>query len=145
KNVGQKYRWGISPYYLSLIDDDNKFDPVKLQSIPTKFELTNEGDSDPMSEEFTNPAGVITRRYPDRLIINVTNICAMYCRHCQRRRNIGSSDHHNSKEDLIDSIEYIKANPEIRDVLITGGDALALSDDMLDWLLVGLYKISTVD
>src|SRR5699024_9897852 len=114
KNVGQKYRWGISPYYLSLIDDDNKFDPVKLQSIPTKFELTNERDSDPMSEEFTNPAGVITRRYPDRLIINVTNICAMYCRHCQRRRNIGSSDHHNSKEDLIDSIEYIKANPEIR-------------------------------
>src|SRR5699024_113699 len=116
-----------------------------LQSIPTKFELTNEGDSDPMSEEFTNPAGVITRRYPDRLIINVTNICAMYCRHCQRRRNIGSSDHHNSKEDLIDSIEYIKANPEIRDVLITGGDALALSDDMLDWLLGELYKIPTVD
>lgn len=145
ESVGKEYRWGISPYYLSLIDDENKFDPVKLQSIPTEFELTDEGDSDPMNEEFTNPAGVITRRYPDRLIINVTNVCAMYCRHCQRRRNIGSSDHHNSKEDLIESIEYIKDNPEIRDVLITGGDALSLSDNMLDWLLGELYKIPSID
>ena len=81
-----------------------------------------------MGEEYTNPAGSITRRYPDRLIINTTNVCAMYCRHCQRRRNIGTLDKHTPKELLKESIEYIKNNPEIRDVLITGGDPLTLSD-----------------
>lgn len=144
KKVGEKYRWAISPYYLSLIDED-KFNPVKLQSIPTGLELIEEGDADPMGEEFTNPAGSITRRYPDRLIINVTNECAMYCRHCQRRRNINSSDCHKPKETLLESIEYIRNTPEIRDVLITGGDALALSDSMIDWLLSELRSIPTVE
>lgn len=144
KKVGEKYRWAISPYYLSLIDED-KFNPVKLQSIPTGLELVEEGDADPMGEEFTNPAGSITRRYPDRLIINVTNECAMYCRHCQRRRNISSSDCHKPKETLLESIEYIRNTPEIRDVLITGGDALSLSDSMIDWLLSELRSIPTVE
>lgn len=145
KNVGKEYRWAISPYYLSLIDDTNKFDPIKLQSIPTRLELIDEGKEDPMAEEFTNPAGAITRRYPDRLIINVTNECAMFCRHCQRRRNIGSSDNHTSREELIESVEYIRSNPEIRDVLITGGDALTLSDETLDWLLGEIHAIPSVD
>ena len=145
KNVEKSYRWAISPYYLSLIDDDNKLDPIKLQSIPTSLELLREGIDDPMGEEFTNPAGSITRRYPDRLIINVTNECAMYCRHCQRRRNIGSCDSDTSIEALKESINYIKENPEIRDVLITGGDALALSDEKLDWLLGEIHAIPSVE
>lgn len=143
--VSKKFRWSISPYYLALIDDKNKLDPIKLQSVPFHAELSKNGLPDPMAEEFTNPAGSITRRYPDRLIINVTNQCAMYCRHCQRRRNIGSVDDHTSREELVESIEYIKTNPEIRDVLITGGDALLLSDEELDWLLGELYAIPTVD
>lgn len=145
KKVEQKYRWGITPYYTSLIDDDDKFNPIKLQSIPTFLELDDRGVLDPMSEEYTNPAGSITRRYPDRLIINVTNVCPSFCRHCQRRRNIGCIDEHRSKEVLQESINYIKANTEIRDVLLTGGDALMLSDNTLDWLLSELFNISTVD
>ncbi|MDR5658279.1 glutamate 2,3-aminomutase [Serpentinicella sp. ANB-PHB4] len=146
KNVGSKFRWSISPYYASLIDDKNRYCPIKLMSLPNIVEIqTDEGDQDPMGEEFTNPAGSITRRYPDRLIINVTNECAMYCRHCQRRRNIGSQDLHRSKEVLQESIDYIRENPEIRDVLITGGDALTLSDEMLDWLLGELHSIPSVD
>ena len=145
KKVEQKYRWGITPYYTSLIDDDDKFNPIKLQSIPTFLELDDRGVLDPMSEEFTNPAGSITRRYPDRLIINVTNVCPSFCRHCQRRRNIGCIDEHKSKETLQESINYIKANTEIRDVLLTGGDALMLSDNTLDWLLNELFSINTVD
>jgi len=145
KKVGEEFRWSISPYYASLIDDD-KLSAVKLMAIPSGLEvLFQEGDADPMSEEFTNPAGSITRRYPDRLIINVTNECAMYCRHCQRRRNIGTEDNHNSREVLQESIDYVRSNPEIRDVLITGGDPLTLSDSMLDWLLGELHKIPTVD
>lgn len=145
KQVGEKFRWGISPYYAALIDDDNKYDPIKLQSIPTGAELQPGGKEDPMAEEFTNPAGSITRRYPDRIIINVTNQCAMYCRHCQRRRNIGSTDRHTSRQLLEESIAYVRDNPEIRDVLITGGDALMLSDKTLDWLLGELHAIPTVD
>ena len=145
RKVAAKYRWSISPYYLSLIDDDNRYDPIKLQSIPMVAELMKEGLADPMGEEYTNPAGAITRRYPDRVIINVTNQCAMYCRHCQRRRNIGSDDHHTSRKVLEESIEYIKAHPEIRDVLVTGGDALLLSDATLDWLLGELHATQSVD
>lgn len=144
KKVQEKFRWGISPYYASLMDD-NKLNPVRLQSIPTILELNQHGYIDPMGEEFTNPAGAITRRYPDRLIINVTNLCSSFCRHCQRRRNIGTLDTHRTKEVLQESIDYIRNNPEIRDVLITGGDALMLSDDTLDWLLGEIYNIPTVD
>ena len=145
QRVAEKYRWSISPYYLSLIDDDNTYDPIKLQAIPMVAELRDTGLTDPMAEEFTNPAGAITRRYPDRVIINVTNQCAMYCRHCQRRRNIGSDDHHTSREKLEKSIAYIRASPEIRDVLVTGGDALLLSDATLDWLIGELHAIPSIE
>ncbi|KAB3535900.1 glutamate 2,3-aminomutase [Alkaliphilus pronyensis] len=146
KKVQKNFRWSISPYYLSLIDSSNKYCPIKLMSVPSGIEIEKKlGKKDPMGEEFTNPAGSITRRYPDRLIINVTNECAMYCRHCQRRRNIGTQDLHQSREMLQESIDYIRANPEIRDVLITGGDPLTLSDEMIDWLLGQLHSIPSVE
>ena len=146
KEVQKKFRWAISPYYLSLINPSDPYDPLKLMSIPTYLELQNHNDDlDPMNEEFTNPAGSITRRYPDRLIINVTNECAMYCRHCQRRRNIGSKDIMKSKAILQESIDYIKANEEIRDVLITGGDPLCLNDEHLEWIISRLREIPHID
>jgi glutamate 2,3-aminomutase len=144
RKVEKKYRWGISPYYAALIDE-NRLNPARLQCVPTLLELNDEGSSDPMAEEYTNPAGSVTRRYPDRLIINVTNVCPSFCRHCQRRRNIGTIDRHQCRTDLEESIDYVKNNPEIRDVLITGGDPLMLSDEMLDWLLGELFKITTID
>lgn len=146
KKVQNQFRWAISPYYLSLINPDNPYDAIKLMAIPTYIELDDEiSDLDPMGEEFTNPAGSITRRYPDRLIINVTNECAMYCRHCQRRRNIGQEDCHTSKAIIKESIEYIRNNKEIRDVLITGGDPLTLNDDMLEWIISEIRSIEHVD
>lgn len=146
KEVQSQFRWAISPYYLSLIDPEDICDPIKLMSIPTYIELDDaQDDLDPMGEEFTNPAGSITRRYPDRLIINVTNECAMYCRHCQRRRNIGQEDCHRSKKTIQESIDYIRENEEIRDVLITGGDPLTLKDDMLEWIISEIRSISHVD
>lgn len=144
RKVQRKYRWGISPYYASLIDED-RLNAVRLQCVPTLLELSEEGCADPMAEEYTNPAGSITRRYPDRLIINVTNVCPSFCRHCQRRRNIGTVDRHQCRGDLVESIDYIKNNPEIRDVLITGGDPLMLADETLDWLLSELFSIKTLD
>ncbi|MBE5994757.1 MAG: glutamate 2,3-aminomutase [Paenibacillaceae bacterium] len=146
QEVGEKFRWAVSPYYLSLADPDDSFDPIRLMSVPNYKELEDScTDLDPMAEEYTNPAGCITRRYPDRLIINVTNECAMYCRHCQRRRNIGEQDVHNSRDKIAESIQYIRENEEIRDVLITGGDALTLSDQQLEWIISQLKEIPHVD
>jgi len=145
ERVGKQFRWAISPYYASIMKYDKK-DPIWMQAVPHSAELTSRGGvDDPMGEEFTSPASAITRRYPDRLIINVTNQCAMYCRHCQRRRNIGETDIHKPKHMLEEALEYIRNNEEIRDVLITGGDALLLSDNMIDWLLSELDKIEHVE
>ena len=145
EEVGKRYRWSISPYFASLMDPGEVRDPIKLQSIPSILEMDGAGYDDPMGEEFTSPASCITRRYPDRLIINVTNMCAMYCRHCQRRRNIGETDHHQSRRNLLAALDYIRNNKEIRDVLITGGDALLLSNKEIDWLLGELDKIEHVE
>lgn len=145
KKVGIHYRWSVSPYFTSLIDPDAVNDPVMRQAIPSIEELDESGYDDPMAEEFTSPAPCVTRRYPDRLIINVTNQCAMYCRHCQRRRNIGEVDRHQPHNQLLAALEYIRKNTEIRDVLITGGDALLLHDRKIDWLLTELDNIRHVE
>ncbi len=146
KEIGTRYRWAVSPYYLSLIDPDNPDCPVRKQAIPTIEELTDElGQLDPMAEEETSPAPAVTRRYPDRLIINVTNQCAMYCRHCQRRRNIGEEDVGAPREEILEALKYVRENEEIRDVLLTGGDAFMLSNEQIDWLLTELGEIPHVE
>lgn len=142
--ISKQYRWAISPYYAALIDSDDLLDPIRLLSVPSALE-NNEGEPDPMDEEFTNPAGVITRRYPDRLIMNITNVCASYCRHCQRKRYIGEHDRHCTKEQIDESVEYIRRNEEIRDVLITGGDPLTLSDSALESILKSIREIPHVE
>lgn len=145
EKVEQTYRWAVSPYYVSLMGQ-NEDCAIRLQALPGAEELEDVlGVLDPMDEELTAPVTAITRRYPDRLIINVTNQCAMYCRHCQRRRNIGEIDRSRSRYELDQALDYIRRNEEIRDVLITGGDALMLSDSMIDWLLTELDNISHVE
>ena len=143
--VGEKYRFAITPYYFSLIDFDNPLCPIKLQSLPNIKEFDEEGELDPMNEEQSNPSGKITRRYPNKLIINLTNACPMYCRHCQRRRLIGNFDRNTSKKDIDESIEFIKDHNTIREVLITGGDALLRSNNRLEYIFDELYAIDHVD
>ncbi|MDO9533818.1 MAG: glutamate 2,3-aminomutase [Bacillota bacterium] len=144
--AGSKFRWAVVPYYLSLINPDDPGDPVRLQSIPTAKEYFDQcGDMDPMDEEFSSPAPAITRRYPDRLIINVTNQCSSYCRHCQRRRNIGEVDKQTPRRDIEAALHYIAQNEEIRDVLLTGGDSLMLPEGTLDWILTELDNIPHVE
>lgn len=146
EKVEKKFAWAISPYYSTLMDEDNPLCPIRLTSIPQIEELNDStGTMDPMKEEFTNPAGVITRRYPDRLIINVTSECGSYCRFCQRRRHIGCGYGIAAKDIINDSIEYIKNNREIRDVLITGGDPLTMKNDELEWILANLRVIPHVE
>jgi len=145
KAVAERYRFAVSPYYLSVIDPDNPSCGVRRQAIPSFDELNDRGELDPMDEAGWTPEELITRRYPDRLIIKVTNICGMYCRFCQRRRMIGEHDVHASREQIGKAIDYVRKNKEIRDVLITGGDAFMHDDATIEWMLQELRSISHVE
>ena len=145
EEVSKKYRWAVTPYYLSLMDYSDMNYPINLLGLPTNAELNNQGELDPMAEEYTNPAACITRRYPNRLIINVTSSCAAFCRHCQRRRRIGECDRIESEDRINEAIQYIKDNKEIRDVLITGGDPLMLPDEMLESIIKKVRAIEHVE
>lgn len=143
--VSLKYRWATTPYYLSLMDYEDLSYPIDMMAIPSEGELNDAGELDPMSEEYTNPAACITRRYPNRLIINVTSSCAMFCRHCQRRRRIGEVDKIEPNNRIQEAIDYIKATPEIRDVLITGGDPMMLPDEVLESIVSRVRAIEHVE
>lgn len=121
--VSENFRFAITPYYLSLIQNFNKSDPIYLQCIPQINELYYGGKIDPMNESNNNPAGTITRRYPDRVILNVTNSCAAFCRHCQRRRNIGEKDIYVNEASLEES----------------------LSDSCIENILIKIRSIETVE
>jgi lysine 2,3-aminomutase len=146
EKTATQYRWQISPHYASLIDPGNNACPIFMQSVPTIAEFQDKEEmKDPYALVYNSPAPLITRLYPDRLIINVTNMCAMFCRHCLRKKDIVLKDMIYPKEDIQSALAYIAESPEIRDVLITGGDALMLSDDAIDWILTELDKIPTVE
>ncbi len=145
EEVSGKYRWATTPYYLSLMDYEDMSYPINLMALPCAAENDPRGELDPMSEEYTNPAPCITRRYPNRLIINVTSSCAVFCRHCQRRRKIGECDRIESEENINAAIEYIRNCREIRDVLITGGDPLMLPDEMLENIIGKVRAIGHVE
>ncbi len=138
----------ITPYYLSLIDtDDMENDPVFRQSFPSPKELIfKEYDmSDPLHEDTDSPVPGVTHRYPDRVLLLVSNTCAMYCRHCTRKRKVGDTDSIPCREQISAGIEYIRSNPQIRDVLLSGGDPFMLSDQYLDWILTELGKIEHIE
>jgi len=144
----EKFPLSITPYYLSLIDTD-KFedDPVYRQAVPSVNELCiSKADMvDPLHEDEDSPVPGITHRYPDRVLFLVSNKCAMYCRHCTRKRKVGDIDNIPSKEVIDAGLEYIRNTPVIRDVLLSGGDPFLLSDEYIDYILTELGKIDHVE
>ncbi|PLX81177.1 MAG: lysine 2,3-aminomutase [Desulfuromonas sp.] len=143
----KKFPLSITPYYLSLIDvEDFRNDPVFLQSfpMPEELEIGKKDMSDPLAEDKDSPAPGITHRYPDRVLFHISNVCSMYCRHCTRKRKVGDVDSIPAKEQIEQGLDYIRKNPVVRDVLLSGGDPLMLSDDYLDWVLTELRKIEHV-
>lgn len=143
--VIERYCMKISPHYLSLINMDDALDPVGLMAIPSILELNEQGEVDPMCEGLTSPTPLITRRYPDRLILNITNACGTYCRFCQRKRNISENEIKLGGSVLEEAIEYINGNIHIRDVLVTGGDPLMLSTNELELILKALRSVKHVE
>jgi len=140
-------RMSITPYYLSLIDPTNPNDPVRKQAIPTSDELkVSDADlDDPLHEDGDSPVPGLTHRYPDRALLLITDQCAMYCRHCTRRRFAGQNDGAQPVDRIDKAIEYIRNTPAIRDVLLSGGDALLMSDDRLEYIIKKLREIPHVE
>ena len=124
----------ITPYYLSIIDLDNPDCPIRKQAIPSVMELhMSKADLlDPLHEDEDAPVPGLTHRYPDRVLFLITDMCAMYCRHCTRRRFAGQTDSESPSERIQKGIDYIARTPEVRDVLLSGGDALLISDKLLE-------------
>lgn len=137
----------ITPYYLSLVDLNNVYDPIRLQCVPSINEVTysKEESRDPLSEDTDSPVEGLTHRYPDRVLLLVTDKCSMYCRHCTRRRFAGHRDASLPAYKIDAAIEYIKNNSEVRDVLISGGDPLILDDDKLEYVIKKLRDIPHVE
>lgn len=140
-------RMAITPYYLSLIDTDNPHCPVRKQSVPTAAELIRlpEDQVDPLHEDADSPVPGLTHRYPDRVLFLITDMCSMYCRHCTRRRFAGQKDAASPSERIDKCIEYIKNTPQVRDVLLSGGDALMVSDERLESIIKRLREIDHVE
>lgn len=137
----------ITPYYLSLIDPENKADAIRKCTIPVSQEaFANEGEAvDPLCEEKDSPVHGIVHRYPDRVLFLVTTTCSVYCRYCTRSRIVGEDVQINDTAAWEKCIDYIKAHPEIRDVLVSGGDPLTLADEKIEWLLRELRSIEHVE
>ena len=142
-----KLRMAITPYYLSLIDLDDPYDPIRKQAIPTSAELNFAPyeEADPLHEDVDSSAPGLTHRYPDRVLFLITDQCSMYCRHCTRRRFAGQHDRSVPRENIDKCLEYIRNHPEVRDVLLSGGDCLMVPDETLEYIFQELRKIPHVE
>ena len=139
----------ITPYYLSLIDPDNPLDPLRRSVIPHTAELTvSPGEAeDPLGEDHDSVVPGLVHRYPDRVLLLVTGICASYCRYCTRHRMVAGrrDDCGYNRQRLEKAVDYIRQTPTVRDVLISGGDPLLLSNNRLEWILSRLREIKHVE
>lgn len=141
------FQWSITPYYASLMDPNDPSCPVRRQVVPLDDELAPDfvGVADPLEEVAHSPVKNLIHNYRDRVAFCVTSQCAIYCRYCLRKRMVGEAEFMMRKDELRDAIAYIADHPEIRDVLLTGGDPLTLGDANIDWLLTELRAIEHVD
>ena len=144
-----EYKTAIPPYYFSLIDPANPVDPIRIQSVPSPLETENPSGyelEDPLEEDKDSPVPGLTHRYPDRVLLVTTHVCTMYCRFCTRKRATmvrGGWDAISRNDERM--IEYIRDHPEIRDVIVSGGDPLTLPTNKLKFFLDNLAAIPHVD
>ena len=147
KQALAKFRMAITPYYLSLIDPNDPYDPIRRQAIPQGAEcnIAPADLNDPLHEDEDSPAPGLTHRYPDRVLFLITDMCSMYCRHCTRRRFAGQKDDESPVDRIEKCLAYIEKTPEVRDVLLSGGDALMVSDKKLEYIIQRLRAIPHVE
>jgi lysine 2,3-aminomutase len=138
----------ITPYYASLLEAKNPLQPLRRTVVPVNAEYcrTNGEAEDPLGEENDTPVPGVVHRYPDRALFLVTGFCSTYCRYCTRSRMVGNHNEYRFNEDCLEqAIAYIEKTPAVRDVLLSGGDPLTLSDRKLEWILSRLRRIPHVE
>ncbi|BBJ28332.1 lysine 2,3-aminomutase [Athalassotoga saccharophila] len=140
-------RMAITPYYATLINIDDPKDPIRKQAVPTMNELYKAPNEsrDPLFEDVDSPVYGLTHRYPDRVLALVTDQCSMYCRHCTRRRKAGETDMPMPLDKIDAMAEYVSVHPEIRDVLLSGGDPFTLSTERLELIIKKFRSIKHVE
>jgi len=146
--LGDRLPVGITPYYASLMDPVEARRGLRRSMIPVgaEFETSPGEDEDPLNEDGDMPVEGLVHRYPDRVLFLVTSFCAVYCRYCTRSRLVGKTgEYHFNTKQFERALQYIEATPEIRDVLISGGDPLTMNDEKLEWLLSRLRAIPHVE
>ncbi|MDA0994737.1 MAG: KamA family radical SAM protein [Proteobacteria bacterium] len=139
---------GITPYYASLLDRHDPGHALRRTVVPVlgEYETSRGENEDPLGEDTHSPVPGLVHRYPDRVLLLVTNFCSVYCRYCTRARMVGSVGERSVKKtDIEVALSYIEQTPVIRDVLISGGDPLSLDDDRLEYILKRLRKIPHVE
>ncbi len=140
-------KMAITPHFAALMDPDDPNCPIRRQVVPTmaEFVLDDPDLEDPLGEDAHMPVPGLVHRYPDRVLIDITDQCVAYCRHCTRRRWVGTGAMPATKTRIEAIAQYLEAHPEVRDVLISGGDGLFLADEMLDYVLARLRAIQSVE
>ena len=149
KNASGRLSVAITPYWATLMDPEDPNCPIRRQAVPVAAEslVSPHEMVDPCAEDRDSPAQHLVHRYPDRVLLLATEHCAMYCRHCTRRRLVGEhvKEELNSISRLDAAVEYIRSNKKVRDVLISGGDPFTLEDELLENLIQKLRAISHVE
>ena len=147
ERVIDKYPVIIPPYYLCLINFSDQKDPIRIQSFPLteEIEFTGEGEPDPLEEEEDMPVPGLVHRYPDRVLLQVTNLCPMNCRHCTRKREWEEGIWMRTEAEMDQMIEYLRRTPQIRDVLLSGGDPLVLTTPKLEKILARIRAIPHIE
>jgi lysine 2,3-aminomutase len=140
------FRFGATPYYVDLMDRRHPWCPIRMQTIPSADELAIRDEElvDPLGEDSRSPTPAIVHKYPDRVLLLAVDRCAIYCRHCNRRRLVGG-DRPTTRDELEQAYDYIARTPAVRDVLISGGDPLLLATDRLRAILARLRAIPHVE
>ena len=148
ENAGIKLAMAIPPYFASLMHPIDSQCPIRKQCVPTRDELVTSPEemTDPCGEEKHSPVHGLVHRYPDRVLFLVSEMCAMYCRHCTRSRMVGEQRQRTlNPKSYEEAFDYIRAHREIRDVLISGGDPLLLGDGLLEHILKNVRSIPHVE
>src|SRR5450759_1176026 len=142
-----KFRVDITPYFLSLIDPDDPADPIRRQVIPTDCEQESFTAmmEDSLAEDRHSPVPGLVHRYPDRVLMLVTTQCASYCRYCTRSRIVGDATQNFNRHDVEAQLDYLRRTPQVRDVLLSGGDALTLNPRLLESIIRSLREIPHIE
>ena len=142
-----RFIMGIPPYWAALMDADDPSCPIRRQAVPVEeeYKLSPNDMIDPLGEDSHMPVPGLVHRYPDRVLLLVVEVCSMYCRFCTRSRVVGTTAGYSRSANIDAAIDYIRAHRKIRDVLISGGDPLTLSDERLDEILTKLKAIPHVE